>query len=414
MIGVSAAGPLGRDMVSDRTTTRPMRRSQAGGDVMAKVAMEGDERAAWIALAAVPGVGPAGFGALLRRFGSARSAIRQPAERVLELLNRPDQATATGLRRLQRDGAAAIAIELEDAARRAGGSVVTAFDDGYPGALARVDLRPPVLYVVGSLSASAPPAVAVVGTRRPSGYGRAMAVEIADELARAGVSVISGLALGVDGAAHLAALDAGGRTVAVLPSPIDRVYPPRHRGLATRIVEEGGALISEAPPGRASGKPDFARRNRIISGLAEATVVIEAPDHSGALLTAASAMAQGRDLYALPGPIDAVTSRGCNRLIADHHAELVTSATSLVLRLGLHPATGTAVAVASLSESEGLVLGSLLKHSGSIEELSGRTDLDTPELASALTLLEARGLVASYGGVTFHPTLAAKRIGTRS
>lgn len=161
-----------------------------------------------------------------------------------------------------------------------------------------------------------------------------------------------------------------------------------------------------------TGKPDFARRNRIISGLAEATVVVEAPDHSGALLTASAALAQGRDLYAVPGPIDAIASRGCNRLIADHEAELVTSAASLLHRLGLGiPASPETHVIESLSETEGLVLGALMKRSGSIEELGSRARLPTAELASALTLLEARGLVASYGGVTFHPTLAARRIG---
>lgn len=411
MIGVSAGGPLGGEMVVSRGTgglpDRPGSRppGESGADV--------DERAAWIALAAVPGVGPAGFRAVLRRFGSAGAAVAEASTSLLELLSRPDDATRAGLDRVRREGPLAVARQLELAARRAGGVVLTAMDPAYPPMLARVDLRPPVLYLVGSVEACAAPAVAVVGTRRPSGYGRAMAGEIADELARSGVSVVSGLALGVDGAAHQAALDAGGRTVAVLPSPIDRVYPPRHVGLAARIVGSGGALVSEAPPGRTSGKPDFARRNRIISGLAEATVVIEAPDRSGALLTAASAVAQGRDLYAVPGPIDAVTSRGCNRLIADHQAELVTSAVALVTRLGLHPATGTSIAVSSLSESEGLLLGSLLRRSGSIEELSDRTHLGTPELASALTLLEARGLVTSYGGVTFHPTLAARRIGSQ-
>ena len=409
MIGVSAAGPLGGEPIARReahgaSADRGRRfPGTAGGE---------DERAAWIALAAVPGIGPAGFRALLRRFGSAHAALGRGSASLLELLNRPDDATRAGLDQIRREGPTPIARRLERAARLAGGEVLTAMDPAYPPMLARVDLHPPVLYLAGSVEACAAPAVAVVGTRRPSGYGRAMAGEIADELARAGVSVISGLALGVDGAAHQAALDAGGRTVAVLPSPIDRIYPPRHAGLAARIVESGGALVSESPPGRASGKPDFARRNRIISGLAEATVVIEAPDRSGALLTAASAVAQGRDLYALPGPIDAITSRGCNRLIADHQAELVTSAAALVTRLGLHPATGTPIAVASLSETEGLLLGSLLLRSGSIEELADRTHLRTPELASALTLLEARGLVSGYGGVTFHPTLAARRIGS--
>ena len=122
------------------------------------------------------------------------------------------------------------------------------------------------------------------GTRRPSGYGRASAEEIGDELARAGVTVVSGLAIGIDAVAHTAALAAGGRTVAVLPSPIDRIYPPAHRDLARRMVAAGGALLTELSPGRQIGRPDFARRNRIIAGLAEAVVVVEAPDRSGALI----------------------------------------------------------------------------------------------------------------------------------
>jgi DNA processing protein len=166
------------------------------------------------------------------------------------------------------------------------------------------------------------------------------------------------------------------------------------------------------PPRSLTGKPDFARRNRIVSGLADAVVVVEAPDRSGALLTAAAAADQGRDVLAVPGPIDSIASRGCNRLIADHQAELVTSAVALIQRLGLRPAGRLPLAV-GLSDPEGLVLGSLLRRSGSIEELMGRTHLGTPALASALTLLEARGLVTSYGGSTFHPTLAAKRIGHR-
>ncbi|MGZ6214396.1 MAG: DNA-processing protein DprA, partial [Candidatus Limnocylindria bacterium] len=174
-----------------------------------------------------------------------------------------------------------------------------------------------------------------------------------------------------------------------------------------------GALISEAPPGRTSGKPDFARRNRIISGLAEATVVIEAPDRSGALLTAASTLAQGRDLYALPGPIDAVTSRGCNRLIADHQATIVTSAAALLHRIGAAPGQQP-VSVATLSDTEAMVLHALLQRPGSIEELMSRTGMATGPLASTLTLLEAGGLAESYGGATFHPTLTARRIGRQN
>jgi DNA processing protein len=296
------------------------------------------------------------------------------------------------------------------ATRRAGGVIVTAFDPTYPLPLATADPRPPVLYVAGDAASMSQPCVAIVGTRRATGYGRACAAEIADELARAGVTVVSGLALGIDAEAHAAAVEAGGRSVAVLPSPLDRIYPPRHRELAARLVATGGALVSELAPGYSPGKPDFARRNRIIAGLSRAVVVVEAPDRSGALLTVAAAIDYGREVFAVPGPIDAVASRGCNRLIADHQATIVTSAGALLHRIGARAGVKP-VSVASLSDPEALVLHALLQRPGSIEELLGRTDMATGALASTLTLLEARGLAESYGGATFHPTLVARRIG---
>jgi len=277
------------------------------------------ERPAWLVLAAIPGVGPVTFARVVAEFGSARGAL-SAGSRLVDVMSRVDAETAAALGRVERDGTPALAHKLVEDARAVGGIVLTALDPGYPPALARLDPRPPVLYVLGETDLLQTTCVAVVGTRHPTGYGRSAAVEIADELARAGVTVVSGLALGIDGAAHEAAIAAGGRSVAVLPSPIDRIYPPSHRPLAARLVAGGGALISESPPGRVTGKPDFARRNRIISGLAEAVVVVEAPDRSGALLTAAAALDQGRELYAVPGPIDSLASRGCNRLIADHQA----------------------------------------------------------------------------------------------
>ena len=219
----------------------------------------------------------------------------------------------------------------------------------------------------------------------------------------------SGLAIGIDGAAHRAAVAAGGTTIAVLPSPLDRIYPPRHRQLARNIVAGGGALVTEIPIGAVVGKPDFARRNRIIAGLAEAVVVVEAPDRSGALLTAAAAAAAGRELYAVPGPIDAMASRGCNRLIADHQASIVTSSAALLAQIGLHRRARPA-AVETLSEVEGMVLGKLLERSGSIEELVDRAHQPPAAVASALAMLEARGLVDSFGGATFHPTVTARRM----
>jgi DNA processing protein len=293
---------------------------------------------------------------------------------------------------------------------RAGGRVITALDPDYPPALATTDPRPPVLYLSGDVAAFAAPAVAIVGTRRATGYGRSVAQELADELARAGVTVVSGLAIGIDGEAPAAAVEAGGRSVAVLPSPLDRIYPPRHRELAERMASSGGALLSEVAPGNVIGRPDFARRTRITAGLAQGVVVVVAPARSGGLLTASAAVQLGRELYAVPGPIDSVASRGCNRLIADQLAAIVTSSAGLLTGIGL-ASRSTPISVATLSDTEARVLYRLLEKPRSVEELLPVTGLPTSSLASALTLLEARGLVTAYGGATFHPTLAARRIG---
>lgn len=360
------------------------------------------ERDAWIALSQVPGIGPATFAWLLRRHGSAVEAWRSGPPPSTD--GRP-AVTPNDWPGDPR----AVARAIERRTTALGGRVVTAADEDYPPALLTLDPRPPTLYVVGDRAAFEALAVAIVGTRRASGYGLAVTTEIGDELARFGAVVVSGLALGIDGAAHRASIAAGGRGVAVLPSPLDRVYPPRHRPLARELVRAGGALVTELAPGATVGRPDFARRNRIIAGLAVAVVVVEAPDRSGALLTAAAAASIGRELYAVPGPIDAMASRGCNRLIADHQAELVTSATALLQRIGLSRNLAPP-AVATLSEVEGQVLRRLLDRSGSLEELVDRTSHPPASVASALTLLESRGLVSSFGGATFHSTLAARRL----
>ncbi len=370
------------------------------------------DRAAWVTLSLVPGMGPASFAAVLHRWGSARVALAA-GEELVEQIHRAPPAARAFLRRHPITSAPETLRRVEAVAATAGGRVITALDDDYPGMLSQLDPRAPVLYVAGDADALHMCAAAVVGTRRASGYGRSSAVDIADALARAGLVIVSGLALGIDGEAHQAAVDAGGRSVAVLPSPLDRVYPPRHRALAARLVASGGALVSEVPPGATIGRPDFARRNRLIAGLATAVVVVEAPDRSGALLTAAMAAAMGREVFAVPGPIDAVASRGCNRLIADQIASIVTSSGELLQRLNVYAPAPSRTTV-PLSETEGLVLGALLRRSASIEELMGRLNLPAGALASALTLLEARGLATSFGGATFHPTLVARGRGTRA
>lgn len=366
------------------------------------------ERECWIALSMVPGIGPAGFARLVARYGSASAAWAAGPAGVREVAGARER-TVHGLDRLSQADPRSLARSIERATDRAGGRIVTGLDEAYPPALLTLDPRPPTLFVVGEQAAFHQRAVAIVGTRRASGYGLSVTTEVAEELARAGVVVVSGLALGIDGAAHRAAVAARAPTIAVLPSPIDRIYPPRHRSLARDLLRAGGALVSEIAIGVTIGRPDFARRNRIIAGLAEAVVVIEAPDRSGALMTAAAATAIGRELYAVPGPIDAMGSRGCNRLIADQQATIVTSAASLLRQIGL--ARGAQPpAVKALSEVEGQLLKRLLERSGSIEELVDRTGHSAASVASALTMLEARGLVNPFGGATFHLTLAAKRL----
>lgn len=387
MIGVGAAEPRGG-------TTRSTARAT--------------EREHWIALSLVPGIGPAGFAQLLRTHGSAAAAWHAGPNGLRGVARLP-ATTPAAFDEVRRRDPRDLARQVMSRTEAAGGRVVTVLDDDYPPALLNLDPRPPTVYVLGDDLALRERAVAIVGTRRASGYGLAAASEIASDLAQTGVVVVSGLALGVDGAAHRAAVAAGGRSVGVLPSPLDRIYPPRHRGLARDIVRHGGALVTEVPVGAAVGRPDFARRNRVIAGLAEAVVVVEAPDRSGALLTAAAAIAIGRELYAVPGPIDSTASRGTNRLIADGQAEIVTSSASLLRTIGLRLGR-TSPVVEALSEVEGQVLRHLLERSGSIEELMERTRHPAASVASALVLLEARGLVNSFGGATFHPTLAARRL----
>lgn len=387
MIGIGAGGPQGRRAVGSSRAS---------------------ERDHWIALSLVPGIGPASFAQLLRAHGSAAAAWAAGSEGLSGIARLP-LGVGAALDDLRGHDVRSLARELEQRTARVNGRVLTADSDDYPPALLTLDPRPPVLHVCGDLAAFRERAVAIVGSRRASGYGLATAEAIGADLAEAGMVVVSGLALGIDGVAHRAAVAAGGRSIAVLPSPLDRIYPPRHRQLARDIVRGRGALVTEVAIGGAVGRPDFARRNRVIAGLSEAVVVVEAPDHSGALLTAAAAQAIGRELHAVPGPIDAMASRGTNRLIADHHALMVTSSAGLLRQIGVR-SSAKPPAVAALSEVEGQLLRHLLERSGSIEELMERTRHPAASVASALALLEARGLVNSFGGATVHPTLAARRL----
>src|SRR5712691_10644013 len=267
------------------------------------------------------GIGPIRFHRLLEICGGARAAwLASDLELASAGLER---RTADSLKRLrQRTTPQAVGARLQQLNIRA----LTLLDDEYPLRLTQVADPPPVLFVRGRLQPADTQAVALVGTRRATSYGHAVAERLSRELAAAGVTVVSGLAKGVDTTAHRAAVQAGGRTIAVLGNGLDQVYPPENTNLARQIVESGaGAVLSEFAPGVPPDAVNFPRRNRIISGLSAATVIVEAGERSGALITADFALEQGREVFAVPGSIFSPMSIGPNELIKQG-ATPVTSA----------------------------------------------------------------------------------------
>ncbi|HEX7512763.1 MAG TPA: DNA-processing protein DprA [Candidatus Methylomirabilis sp.] len=268
------------------------------------------EREARWACGLVPQMGGAGLQGLLATFGSALRTWEASKE-ALQQAPGIGPATAAAMRRFPW-----VRKLREDQARvkAAGVGVLVWGDAEYPARLREIASAPPVLYVRGRMEPGDDAAVAIVGSRRATAYGEAVARELAGELARRGITIVSGLARGIDAAAHRGALDAGGTTWAVLGSGLDEIYPPEHRELAAEVTTSG-ALLSEFPLGTAPLRLHFPRRNRIISGLSLGVVVVEAGVKSGALITAHHALEQGREVFAVPGRVHAQYSEGTNRLI---------------------------------------------------------------------------------------------------
>lgn len=273
-----------------------------------------DELAYWIAFNRVSGIGPVSFKAMLDYFHDDLAAAWKADSKELAQAGLTPKAienlvklrsTSTPQKELER---------LERLRIR----VVTWKDKTYPALLREIEDAPPVLYTYGKLTEADQFALAVVGTRNASTYGRQVTERLVTELAKGQVTIVSGLALGIDTIAHTAALEAGGRTIAVLANGLDTIYPPTNRGLARRIVESGqGVLISEYPLGVQPESGNFPVRNRIVSGLALGVLVVEAPEKSGALITADRALKQGREVFAIPGSIFSSRSTGVNKLIQD-------------------------------------------------------------------------------------------------
>lgn len=276
---------------------------------------------------------------------------------------------------------------------RVGVHAITADSNDYPRLLQHVPSAPPVLFARGSILPVDDVAVAIVGTRRATHYGIEMAARLAADLASAGVTVISGLAYGIDTAAHRAAVDAGGRTIAVLGSGPDTIYPPQNRRLAERVIEQG-ALVSEYPVGTKPDARNFPARNRIISGMSRGVIVVEAPTASGAMLTASFAADQSRDVFAVPGQATANSSAGCHALIRDG-ATLITDASQVLEQLDLANHKSHVQVRLTLPESAGErilyeLIGTDPLHLDEICLASGRPIY---EVTGTLLEMELKGLV---------------------
>ena len=307
------------------------------------------ERDAWTVLAAVNGLGPVGLAALLARYGSGVAILAEAASPggIERLLSTESEPRADGVARRHPVNLALAKAVAEAAAeadrtlariRAAGIEVITVEEPLYPHRLGAIALPPHVLFVRGDLTALDPArAVAVVGTRHPTLGGRRLAARIAGAIARLGATVVSGLAVGIDGEAHDAALQADGQTVAVIGSGHARLYPPGHARLAERIVRSGGAVVSELAPDVEATPGTFPRRNRVIAGMSDATVVVEAPAKSGALITASWALEEGREAFLVPGAVGEAASAGCLSFLRENAAaaRIVAGVPQLLDDLGL-------------------------------------------------------------------------------
>ncbi len=359
-----------------------------------------DERAYWVVLSMATGIGPVRFSRLLEICGGARQAWQATD---LELAAAGlERRTADSLRRLRAQTTPnAVAVRLKKLGIRA----LTLLDDEYPALLRQVADPPPVLFVRGRLTIEDGQAVAIVGTRRATSYGQAVAQRLARDLAAAGVTIVSGLAKGVDTQAHRAALDAGGRTLAVLGNGLDQVYPPENAGLARQIVDtNAGAAVSEFAPGVPPDAVNFPRRNRVISGLSIATVIVEAGERSGALITADFALEQGREVMVVPGNINSPMSRGSNELLKQG-ATPVTSAQDVLDALGprddqVGPAQ-LARHVPELGPQETTVWQALGGEPRHVDDLARTLGGRPGDVSATLALLELRGLARQVGPMLY-------------
>lgn len=355
-----------------------------------------NSRIYWVALNHVKGIGAVRLRMLLETFGSAQTAWHAPID-ALRTAGLSAKVIENFL--LMRQTLDLTALEERLQAQQI--QVILWEDENYPQLLRNIAQPPPVLYVRGSLLPEDDWAVALVGTRRMTPYGRQVTEELATLLAQNGGTVVSGMARGVDAIAHQTAIRSGGRTLAVLGCGVDRVYPPEHRALAEQIIQQG-ALISDYAPGTPPDAVNFPPRNRIIAGLSRAIVVIEAGETSGALITADFAAEQGREVFAVPGSIHAPQSKGPNRLI-QNGARPLLNPTEVLEMLNLNRVVEQRAARKALPADplESQLLTLLSQEPLHVDELGMMAELPIAQISSALAMMELKGMVRQVGGMNY-------------
>lgn len=365
-------------------------------------AVETQDREAFLRLALVNGVGPRLLAALMEHFGSAREVLNAT-------LSQLGQVPRIGpkISTLIRDGAQSdLPQRVVQHCSDHDVQIVFIGDPGFPRLLSELEDPPVMLFVRGSFTPADQLSIGMVGTRHCTSYGRTMAERISKALARYGITIVSGLARGVDAISHQGAIDVEGRTIAVLGSSVTDIYPPEHKELAEQVVQHG-VLVSETHPFAKPKAGVFPQRNRIISGLSLGVIVVEAADRSGSLITARHAGEQGRDLFAVPGPATSRMSRGCNQLIRDG-AILIQDAEDVIEHLGplvekANLGTGNVVHHPSelqLNEIEQAVLQAIESSPTDIDQVISSSKLPVPRVLSTLSVLEMRGLIKRPSGRT--------------
>jgi DNA processing protein len=356
----------------------------------------------WLALSTVPNIGPIRYVSLVKHFGSPEKVLAASAKELAEL---PDVGpiTASSIKSSVSWETAEEQLRLCEKTKV---QIVTFKDESYPTNLLTIYDPPPFLFVGGGIREEDQNAVAIVGCRSASPYGRKITERIGRELVRRGITLVSGMARGIDSIGHLAALKEKGRTLAVFGSGLDVLYPPENKKLAGQI-KSSGAVISEFFLGTKPEAPNFPRRNRLISGLSLGVVIVEAGNRSGALLTAQCALDQNREVFAIPGNLDSKNSQGTNRLIKEG-AKLVTAVEDILEELristkteGSSPLAQTQRDMSGLSEAEKDMFKLISDEPYHIDKIASQASVGVPEALSTLLSLELKGLVKQLSGKVF-------------